>query len=355
MSSTFQPPDKEVVRHDYNTRTNLYSRLMDEVCFSLKREIQARNIELNGEINYRIKKFDSFYNKIVQKQIRGDPFDLIEDIAGVRIICLYRSDLGKIGKIIATNFTVLSSDIKTQRTPSTEFGYMADHYIVKLSEACKGPRYDDLKSIKCEIQIRTILMDAWDSISHHLDYKQEVDIPQNLRRDFYALSGLFYVADTHFEMFRNSVTSLKSKLRKSVNKNLFDLAQEVNLDTIQAYLTWKFPKRARAEKQTYSVLLKNLIDTGYDSFEKINSTTDKFVPALEALEKDQLRKTKEKSAIHGKLRDAPFLRLGFQIFDDNYAKHDILQYISIEQSKSIFKLLQEWRVKYKSLLQSKLI
>jgi len=44
-------------------------------------------------------------------------------------------------------------------------------------------------------------MDAWATVSHYLDYKTDADVPLGLRKDFQALSGLFYLADTHFEMF----------------------------------------------------------------------------------------------------------------------------------------------------------
>ncbi|MBI4489516.1 MAG: hypothetical protein HY694_10565 [Deltaproteobacteria bacterium] len=61
-------------------------------------------------------------------------------------------------------------------------------------------------AVPFEIQIRTIAQDAWASISHYLDYKKESDIPAQLRRDFYALSGLFYVADRHFAMLKKELT-----------------------------------------------------------------------------------------------------------------------------------------------------
>lgn len=50
------------------------------------------------------------------------------------------------------------------------------------------------------------MLNAWASISHYLGYKKESDIPAELRRDFNALSGLFYVADTHFAMLKQELT-----------------------------------------------------------------------------------------------------------------------------------------------------
>ena len=64
-----------------------------------------------------------------------------------------------------------------------------------------------------EIQVRTIAQDAWASVSYHLDYKKEETIPVELRRDFYALSGLFYIADQHFKILRDVTFSKVSLTR----------------------------------------------------------------------------------------------------------------------------------------------
>jgi ppGpp synthetase/RelA/SpoT-type nucleotidyltranferase len=326
LSSLFKPPDKELVRKEYDSMEKAYIRLIEEVCFSLRKSIKEQKIEINGEIQYRVKDFESFYNKIIRYEIESDPFDKIRDIAGIRIICLYRSDLEQIGKIISENFEVIETDIKTQRTPSTEFGYMADHYTVKLSKEYLGPRYDDLKSLFCEIQVRTILMDAWDSISHHLDYKQEIDIPTRLRRDFYALSGLFYVADTHFEMFRDSVKTLKFQLQDSIQKDQFDLNQEVNLTTLQAYLKWKFPNRESSTEENYSDLITELQETGYTQFTKLERGLNKVALAVEADEKDDPPVEFEPDIETGepiptKYADIGIVRTSLSLLDPKYAKY----------------------------------
>ena len=64
---------------------------------------------------------------------------------------------------------------------------------------------DNNKKFLFEIQIRTITQDAWASISHYLDYKNEISIADELKKDFYALSGLFYIADTQFNKIQESV------------------------------------------------------------------------------------------------------------------------------------------------------
>ena len=228
------------IKDQYESLHEKHERLCREVIFILKDELKIANIKNQG-FAYRVKTFDSLYKKIIRKNVSPN---LVQDIAGVRVICLYRSDLDKIGEIIGASFDILSKD--TFRTRSeTQFGYMSDHYIIKLSETCKGKRYDELKGLKCEIQVRTILMDAWASVSHHLDYKKEIDIPSNLRKDFNAVSGLLYAADTHFEIFRNGIEKSKEQLSINFQTNKIDLSQEINLDSLSEYLKWKFPDRER--------------------------------------------------------------------------------------------------------------
>ncbi len=313
MSSLFKPPEKSSLKIVYDSKVPSFKQLIDEVCFTLKQNMKSEKIELSGEIQHRIKDFESLYNKIIRHELNANFFDKIADVAGIRIVCLYRTDLERIGKIIHKNFEVIETDIKTEKTPFSEFGYMADHYVVKLSPSFSGPRYDSIKSVCCEIQVRTVLMDAWDSISHHLDYKQEIDIPSHLRRDFYALSGLFYVADTHFEMFRDSVDALKQNIKNEVKKDNFSLVQEMNLTSLQAYLEMKFPKRPHLNSQVYSQLLAELQDTGYSSFEKLDRALESAIPAAELYEKQNKLKIN--------FVDAGFVRVCLLLCDDTYVNY----------------------------------
>ncbi|MDH4203696.1 MAG: RelA/SpoT domain-containing protein [Phycisphaerae bacterium] len=143
------------------------------------------------EISSRIKGFDSVLDKIQRKGITN-PFEEIHDVVGLRVVCLFRSDLDRIEWVIANLFDIIRND------PSKDiFGYTGWHFTVKL----KGASH--IHTNPFEIQIRTISQDAWDSVSHYLFYKkncnfEENSIEEETKRNFDALSGLFYVADTNF-------------------------------------------------------------------------------------------------------------------------------------------------------------
>lgn len=277
MSSLFKPPDKDTLGKKYDERYPLYTQLVEEVEYILSKGIGKRRIRISA-IEHRVKHFAGFYDKIVRKEIAGNPFESIEDIAGVRIICLYRSDLEKIERLITEKFDVVESE--TLRRPTrTPFGYMSDHYVVRLPKSFRGERYDAIKSLKCEIQVRTVSTHAWATVSHHLDYKQETDIPSDLKDDFYALSGVFYIADSPFEQFRTARRETMKTLMEGVKKDQFSLEQEVNLDSLSAYLSWKFPHRGKGDLSTYSSAVSNLIaemkKAGISSFQELDEKLDK--------------------------------------------------------------------------------
>ncbi|HHT9106913.1 MAG TPA: GTP pyrophosphokinase [Candidatus Wujingus californicus] len=190
------------LRSEYNSKMALFNKLADDVKYFLSQEIQNNKIKYHS-FNYRIKEFNSFIEKIKRKNVK-DPFQEIMDVVGLRIVCLFHSDVKDIGGIVEKNLKIVEKDDKIDSEDINIFDYMSLHYKAKLKDIHSD--YKDFKDIPFEIQIRTIVQDAWASISHYLDYKNESKIPLHLKRDFHALSGLFYVADTHFEILRREVT-----------------------------------------------------------------------------------------------------------------------------------------------------
>lgn len=268
MSLVFKPPKKKELRRFYNGKYPLYKQLIEEVENILSNSIKRSKMKISI-IESRVKDFESFYYKIIRKETTGDPFENIEDIAGVRVICLYRSDLEKTEQLIRDIFEVIHADLLHKRVKSL-FRYMSDHYVVRLPERLSGERYDAIKLLKCEIQVRTVSMHAWATISHHLDYKQEVDIPSKLKNDFYALSGVLYVADSLFEQIREAREKSIRTLTRSIKLNQFSLDEEMNLDSLKAYLIWKLRERRQVGNRDVSILLSELSSAQINSFRKLD-------------------------------------------------------------------------------------
>jgi putative GTP pyrophosphokinase len=196
--------DIDKLFEEYHIRKNNAKLLIDQVKDIIHTGTKKDNIKIHHIFN-RIKEFDSFLDKIRRKGL-NDPFNEVHDLIGFRIICLYMEDIDKIGLLLREWFDIFDIENKVDEASPKVFGYMASHYKAKLND--KDIINGIPKDYSFEIQIRTIAQDAWASISHHLFYKHETHLPANLERDFYALSGLFYIADTHFLLLKKEQTEL---------------------------------------------------------------------------------------------------------------------------------------------------
>lgn len=192
--------DTPSIVKQYEENRKTYENLAESVRYLLSEHITARGIKIHS-ISDRIKEIGSLIDKIRRKRIEN-PFDQIHDLVGFRVVCLFLIDLEAIREVIEEEFEVFEKDDKVNETELDIFGYMSLHLKAKLKSSFESPFGENIKKIAFEIQVRTIAQDAWASISHYLDYKKDGAIPRLLKRDFYALSGLFYVADTHFSFIR---------------------------------------------------------------------------------------------------------------------------------------------------------
>ena len=282
--------DRDSILQQFLEKAPIYKRLEEEALFTIKQALDATDIKIYT-IQSRIKKADSFLDK--SKRLGcAKPFEEIRDIVGLRIVCLFLSDISRISEIFQESFDIIGEDNKISSGKDALFGYLSAHFTIKLKDDCSGPRYRSLKGEPFEIQIRTLTMDAWANVSHYLDYKSDIDIPSELRRDFYALSGLFYVADTHFEMFFKS----RQKVVRRLEESEIQPTQEINFDSLDKYLIKRYPERERIDDEWFnsrsddiSELVDQLTLEGYSTIGKLENLLNSFEVAALAHEKTTQR------------------------------------------------------------------
>lgn len=262
----------------------LFEKLAEEVAYTLKRHVSSAGVEYSG-VSHRAKSLDSFCGKAIRKKY-DSPLADITDLAGVRIVYLYERDRKAIEEIIRKHFTVIEHVDKVAESEPHEFGYGAVHFLVKLGKNLKGARYDDLRDLICEIQVRTILQDAWAIVAHHLSYKRESDIPKELRRKLNALSGLFETADDQFNQLNIERETYRGELTASIETDTQAiLKQKINLDNLIAYANWKLPDRSSITPEIAAELLDELSSTGYDRIRAVDDAIDRSMTAVKAYEK----------------------------------------------------------------------
>ena len=90
--------------------------------------------------------------------------------------------LRKVAEIIEANFDVHERVDKARDLGVDRMGYNGKAFVVKLGARYAGGRYESITDLLCEIQVRTILQDAWAIIDHQLVYKNEQATPERLRQ-----------------------------------------------------------------------------------------------------------------------------------------------------------------------------
>ena len=150
-------------------------------------------------VTSRIKSPDSTRQKLAR---HGLPYTMdnvmnnLHDIAGVRIICKYITDIYHVRDLLlkSDRYTFIKEKdyIKTPK-PS---GYRSLHLIVETDVSVDGEN----RKIRCEIQLRTSAMDSWASLEHNMRYKS--DLPENEQINESLKSCAEVLHNTDLEMQR---------------------------------------------------------------------------------------------------------------------------------------------------------
>ena len=274
--------DLNEVSETYSKVKTKYDTLGINLAQALELFLNENDIKVLS-VSYRIKDKDSFVEKIDRKKYEK-PFDEIEDICGIRIICYYQSDVDKIAEIISNEFEVLENQDKEELLEADQFGYRSTHFIVKIKKGwLQAPNYRGLEDLKAEIQIRTVLMHAWAEIEHKLAYKKASHVPKQFKRKLSRISAKLEEADEQFEELRNQINSYKEDIIEITKEETIKATKiDLNLDSLQAFLDTAFPDRRKSISLTTNLLDEYLafgigLNELKDSYERVKN----YLPKIE--------------------------------------------------------------------------
>lgn len=128
------------------------------------------------------KNYDMTYNELIEK---------VNDIAGIRVICTFKSDIYKVIKIIhkIPNIRILKE--KDYIKNPKKSGYMGYHIILE-----DFIQYDDTYiPIKVEIQLRTMAMDFWATTEHKIKYKKKYELSSRDSKKMKIYSKILNIID----------------------------------------------------------------------------------------------------------------------------------------------------------------
>jgi len=270
---------EQAARKKYADIRPLYERLAKEVRHVLEAKLSDAGID-PVSIIHRSKEVGSFADKIARKRYT-DPLSQMTDLAGVRVVCAYESELATVAQVIESNFEVRERMDKSVDLGVDRMGYNGKAFVTALGAQYAGGRYENITNLNCEIQVRTILQDAWAIIDHQLIYKNEDSTPERLRRDLNNVASLLEIAQGIFDSVREKRATYISEIQQKQNDPLAFLAQPLDFDTVVAYTKWKFPDREPSEKLTQT-LLRDINLEDYPTLRQLDAIVERASAAVEA-------------------------------------------------------------------------
>lgn len=161
-------------------------------------------------IKSRIKTPESIVKKLKRKGYESTIDNMVmyvDDIAGIRIICSFASDIYRIAEMIGEQKDIKILSIKDYITYPKASGYKSYHMLVSV------PVYLSNKMVetKVEIQIRTVAMDFWASLEHKMHYKFEGDAPEYIKNELIACAKMVSDLDARMLSLNEKISGLSNE------------------------------------------------------------------------------------------------------------------------------------------------
>ncbi len=196
-------PDRNRAKALYEQQLPAYKRSLQKIAQSVRLVLEQQG--LTPAIKYRVKSFPAYFDKVLKhNKTRGSRrLMTINDFFGLRIVCPFLEDIETVSSLISSHFEVLDTERKANQHSFREFGYDSVHLSIRLDSQLTGRSMPGVRKV-CEIQLRTILQDAWAEVEHELVYKSDISLPnQSIRRKLASLNATLTLSDLIFQEIRD--------------------------------------------------------------------------------------------------------------------------------------------------------
>lgn len=152
-------------------------------------------------IHTRIKSTPSIVEKLERKGFEISPESVVKnlnDVAGVRIICSFKEDVYKLAEAFLKQDDVTLIEKKDYIKNPKPNGYRSLHLIVEVPIFLEHEK----RSMRVEIQLRTIAMDCWATLEHQLRYKKGKEFTDDMQNALLKCADLSRELDVEMDCLR---------------------------------------------------------------------------------------------------------------------------------------------------------
>jgi putative GTP pyrophosphokinase len=128
----------------------------------------------------------------------------VHDIAGVRVVCPFVSDVYWIKDMLTGQSDVTVLEVEDYITSPKPNGYRSLHLTIEIPVFLS----DRTEFVPVELQLRTIAMDFWASVEHAIYYKYDATVPPTLLDELTDAARTAADLDDRMTRLRDEVRSL---------------------------------------------------------------------------------------------------------------------------------------------------
>lgn len=157
-----------------------------------------------NSISSRLKAPQAIFEKLKRY---GQPQNLVaaetyvNDIAGVRVTCLFEQDVYMLADSILSQDDIILIKKKDYIANPKENGYRSLHLIISVPIFLSNEK----RNIKVEIQFRTIAMDFWASVEHQLRYKKDNEFTAQMAEELLACAQISADLDSRMGQLKKMI------------------------------------------------------------------------------------------------------------------------------------------------------
>jgi putative GTP pyrophosphokinase len=214
LSGQLRLPERSKAKALYEKQLPAHKAALQQLAQVVRQILEPQGI--TPAIKFRVKSFEAYFDKLrKQNSVNGSHrIVTINDFFGLRIVCPFLEDVETVSSLISTNFELLETESKANQHSFREFGYDSVHHAIRLATQQRGRLLPGVKRV-CEIQLRTILQDAWAEVEHELVYKSDISLPnQSIRRKLASLNATLTLSDLIFQEIRDYQKEIRRHGRK---------------------------------------------------------------------------------------------------------------------------------------------
>lgn len=231
----------------------------------------------------RLKSLISIKEKLLRKKSLDFTIQNVEktlnDVAGVRIVCPFLSDVEKIVDYVNKDKDIKVIEVKDYITNPKESGYSSYHMIVEVPIEINEVK----ETVKAEIQIRTLAQDVIASLDHKIRYKKNIFISE-VEKELKNVVELFNKVDKDLNM------SIQEERKKRVKKVNFKTLPKTCSEEEFALFKDKYEEALIVvEKKMNAIKNEYVKNGGVNPIEHVKGrikTVDSIVTKLEKKEKE---------------------------------------------------------------------